>query len=109
MILTIPHDLSADEQGNQKIPGLIEQVHSALAKLETLVPRPFTLEGRLDESIGEALAAWLYDLELSRNRTGVSSGITEDGTRVQIKVTRSKKGTVAIWEQPTPRSSALRA
>ena len=88
------------EQPIHQIPELIRQVHSALDELQALVPRPFTVEGRLDESIGEALAAYAYGLELSRNRSGVSSAITQVGTRVQLKVTRSKKGTIGIWDNP---------
>jgi len=59
------------------------------------------LEGRLDESIGEALAAWVYNLQLRRKFPGASRAVTEEGIEIQLKVTRSTKGTIGIWQTPT--------
>lgn len=98
--LQLGANLRANAHANHRVPELIQRIHATLEELQLLFQRQFVVEGRLDETLGEALAAWMYGLELIVSRSGVSVGMTADGRKVQLKVTRSRKGTVGINELP---------
>jgi hypothetical protein len=53
----------------------------------------------LDQSLGEVLAAFMYDLELVTSDSKVSVARSTEGGTVQLKVTRSQKGTVGLYDR----------
>lgn len=71
-----------------------------LDQLEMTFPgRKFTLDGHLVGSIGEVMAAYMYDLNLVPNSTGVHDATTMDGKLVQIKATQGSS--VALRCEPS--------
>jgi hypothetical protein len=90
----------ANIDSNGRVPGLLQQFCGALDELQTLFPRRFTPQGCLDQSLGEVLAAWTYNLELVTGHARVSLAKTTDGRMIQLKVTRSQKGTVGLYDWP---------
>ena len=55
----------------EEIPGLVRSLYELVGQLEALFPeRRFTLDGHLVGSIGEALAAHQYGLELLATAKG---------------------------------------
>jgi hypothetical protein len=95
---TVSRPPNVDVQG--RVPDLLHQFYEALDELQTLFPRRFTPEGSLDQSLGEALAAFNYDLELVTSHAKVSVAKTSGGRIVQLKVTRSQKGTIGLFDRP---------
>ncbi len=87
-------------EANSQVPDMIRRVYSLLEGLQQMIPRSFFPEGGLDESLGEARAAALYDLILLEREAKVSVAETAQGRQVQLKVTRSRKGTVGLYERP---------
>ncbi len=87
-------------EANSKTPGMIRQLYALLDELHRLVPRPFALEGSLDDSVGETMAAAMYGLVLLERHARVSVAETAEGRQIQLKVTRSRKGTVGLYERP---------
>jgi hypothetical protein len=72
-----------------RLPGLITDLYGVVRELETLFPgRPFTPDGHLVGSIGEAIAAYLFDLHLTTPSSAGVDAIAPDGSTVEIKITQ---------------------
>ncbi len=77
------------DQAINDLPDLVERLNEIVARLEMIFPsRRFTLDGHLLGSIGEAVAAYCYGLELCPASTKGHDAIASDGRRVQIKLTQ---------------------
>jgi hypothetical protein len=73
----------------ERLPALIERLYEVVAEMEALFPgRRFTPDGHLVGSIGEALAAFMFDLTLVTPSTGGYDARTADGRAVEIKATQ---------------------
>jgi hypothetical protein len=71
------------------VPDLVQQLCTVVDQLEDLFPgRKFTLDGHLVGSIGEALAADQYGLDLLPTGTKTHDATAPDGRLVQIKLTQ---------------------
>lgn len=83
------------EQAIHELPNLIQRLNEIVFRLEELFPpRRFTLDGHLLGSIGEAVAAYCYGLELCPASTKGHDAIASEDRRVQIKLTQ--RSAVAI-------------
>lgn len=72
-----------------RLPGLIQRLYEVVGEMEMLFPgRPFTPDGHLVGSIGEALAAYLFDLTLEPPSTTGFDARTREGRTVEIKATQ---------------------
>jgi hypothetical protein len=80
----------SNEEALAQIPGLIRQFHSAMEELTFLFQRQLSPHGYLDQKIGEIIAAYIYDLELTANHEDFSEAKTTDGRRVQVHSTRAQ-------------------
>ena len=71
---------------------LLGDLYHIVNRLEELFPgRRFTPDGHLVGSIGEALASYMFDLQLLRASEPEHDAIAADGrTKVQIKLTQGK-------------------
>ena len=80
---------------------MLGSLYEIVNRLEALFPgRKFTPDGHLVGSIGEAVAARMFDLRLLRAGTPEHDATTADGqTFVQIKLTQGKRG-VALRAEP---------
>jgi hypothetical protein len=77
----------------RQVPRLISDLYKTVAELNSLFPgRPFTPDGHLAGSIGEVVAAYVYELDLEPCSNPQSDARTKDGRSVQIKLT-GKSGT----------------
>lgn len=77
----------------------LEALYSASERLEALFPdRSFALDGHLVGSIGEVVAAYMFDLSLSKASTKGHDAIASDGQKVEIKLTQGSR--VAIRHEP---------
>lgn len=82
-----------------EVRALLDALYGSTARLEALFPgRKFTLDGHLVGSIGEVIAAYMFDLELNPASTIAHDAICPAGRRVEIKFTQGR--TVAIRHQP---------
>ena len=73
----------------EEVPALIEQLNDGVRRLEALFPgRKFTLDGHLVGSIGEVVAAFLFDLVLLPASSQGHDATAGDGRLVQIKLTQ---------------------
>ncbi|MFL9823422.1 DUF6998 domain-containing protein [Rhodoplanes sp. SY1] len=82
-----------------EVRGLLDRMDTSIDRLAALFPgRKFTLDGHLVGSIGEVVAAHMFDLDLSRSSTKAHDAVASDGRRVQIKLTR--RNVVAIRHAP---------
>lgn len=71
-----------------KVPGLIRELYDITNRLGELFPRPFTPDGHLVGSIGEVVAAYLYDLELEPcSNPGWDARTKQSDKKVEIKLT----------------------
>lgn len=72
-----------------QVPRLITKLYATVNELNSLFPdRPFTPDGHLVGSIGEVVAAFLYDLELERcSNPGFDARIRSSGETVEVKLT----------------------
>jgi len=78
---------------------LLDALYTASDRLETLFPgRKFTLDGHLVGSIGEVLAAYMFDLSLLRGSNKGHDATTHDGRKVEVKMTQGYS--VAIRYEP---------
>jgi hypothetical protein len=69
------------------LPDLLEELYSIVGKLEQLAPgRKFTTDGHLVGSIGEAVAAYSYGIELLPASARAHDGRAPDGRQVQVKL-----------------------
>ncbi|WP_421759884.1 DUF6998 domain-containing protein [Devosia sp.] len=70
------------------LPLEVAAIYAAVRALEARYPgRKFTPDGHLVGSIGEAIAAEQFGLELLPNSSAVHDARAEDGSLVQIKLT----------------------
>ena len=77
----------------------LDALYRASEGLEELFPgRKFTLDGHLVGSVGEVVAAYIFDLELKPASTLGHDARTRDGTEVEIKLTQ--RMSVAIRHEP---------
>jgi hypothetical protein len=84
----------------REVPRLITQLYEVTDKLEELFGRKFTPDGHLMGSLGEVMAAYMYDLVLADPGLETYDAITKDGkTQVQIKFTAGKTG-YGIFSKP---------
>ena len=92
-------DFAADQWS--EVPELLASLYCIVARLEALFPgRKFTPDGHLVGSIGEVLAARMFNLRPLGASTPEHDAATADGrTRVQIKLTQGKKS-VALRAEP---------
>ena len=79
---------------------LLGDLYHIVNRLEELFPgRRFTPDGHLVGSIGEALASYMFDLQLLRASEPEHDAIAADGrTKVQIKLTQGKS--IALRSEP---------
>jgi hypothetical protein len=81
-----------------RFPQLLRAIYDAVDELESMFPgRHFTPDGHLVGSLGEALAAHHYKLELLPASAHCHDG-TCDGRNVQIKATQGDR--IALSSQP---------
>jgi hypothetical protein len=72
----------------QRFSELLMQIYSAVAELEKMFPgRHFTPDGHMVGSIGEAIAAYHYGIDLYAPGTPVFDG-RKDAKQIQIKATQ---------------------
>ena len=74
-----------------KFPVLVKSLYGIVSELEEMFGRPFTPDGHMVGSIGEALAAHHYGLTLTPPSTQGCDATTADGKRVEIKATQGTK------------------
>ena len=75
-----------------EIDRLIRSLFDATDRLEAVFPgRKFTLDGHLVGSIGEVIAAHMFDLRLNAASTQGHDAVAPDGRRVEIKFTQGKR------------------
>ena len=92
----------------------LDSLYSAVDALERQFPgRKFTPDGHLVGSIGEVVAAYMFDLALNPASTAGHDAIAPDGRRVEVKLTQG--GAIGLREEPEhlivlqrPKDSALR-
>lgn len=83
----------------REVAALLEELYTSSARLEAIFPhRKFTLDGHLVGSIGEVVAAYMFDLELNAASTAGHDAIAPDCRRVEIKLTQGTA--VAFRECP---------
>lgn len=73
-----------------RFPQLIEQLYAAADELTQMFNRPFTPDGHMVGSIGEALAAYHYGLALTPPSTK-GCDATLDEKRIEIKATQADR------------------
>mgnify|MGYP001130455131 CR=1 FL=1 len=81
-----------------RFPELIRDIYAAVDELEQMFPgRHFTPDGHMVGSIGEAIAAYYYGIELLPASAKRHDGKV-NGRRVQVKTTQGKR--IAISSEP---------
>ena len=80
----------SNEEALGQVPDLLRQLDSALDELTFLFQRHLMPNGYLDQKIGEIIAAYVYDLELTRNHNDFSEAKSSDGRKVQVRSTRAQ-------------------
>jgi hypothetical protein len=84
----------------EKVPYLITRLYELTDELESMFGRKFTPDGHLVGSIGEAIAAYMYDLVLIEPSFKTHDARTKDNKRlVQIKFTAGTLG-FGIYGKP---------
>ncbi|WP_417701321.1 DUF6998 domain-containing protein [Pseudophaeobacter sp.] len=82
-----------------RVAALLDDLYTAADGLERIFPgRKFTLDGHLVGSIGEVVAAYMFDLDLNPASTQGHDARARDGRQVEIKLTRGRG--VAIRHEP---------
>lgn len=82
-----------------EVRALLDQLYAASERLEALFEgRKFTLDGHLVGSIGEVIAAAMFDLKLNIASTKGHDALAIDGRRVEVKLTQGNK--VALRDEP---------
>ena len=89
------------DDGWSEVPALLTSLYRVVNRLEELFPgRKFTPDGHLVGSIGEAMAARMFDLTLLTASTAEHDATTADGqSLVQIKLTQGTRG-IALRAEP---------
>ena len=84
-----------------EVPSLLADLYRIVGRLQYLFPgRKFTPDGHLVGSIGEAVAARMFDLSLLKASTEAHDAETADGQAlVQIKMTQGSRG-VGLRAEP---------
>ena len=82
-----------------KVTAFLDDLYTASDGLEQMFPgRKFTLDGHLVGSVGEVVAAYIFDLDLNPASTQGHDAKARDGRSVEIKLTQRKS--VAIRHEP---------
>jgi len=82
-----------------QVARYLDDLYTASDGLEQMFPgRKFTLDGHLVGSVGEFVAAYLFDLDLNPASTQGHDAKARDGREVEIKLTMGKS--VAIRDEP---------
>jgi hypothetical protein len=90
--------MSSDIDWNE-VRILLDTLYTATDRLESLFPgRKFTLDGHLVGSIGEVIAAYMFDLNLLRGSNKGHDATTKDGRNIEVKLTQGNG--VAIRHEP---------
>lgn len=77
----------------------IATIYEQVDRLEATFPgRHFTPDGHLVGSIGEVLAAYMFNLELLPASEPAHDAVAADGKRVQIKLTQRNR--VSLYHEP---------
>jgi hypothetical protein len=83
----------------KQVTALLDDLYTAADGLERIFPgRKFTLDGHLVGSIGEVVAAYMFDLDLNPASTQGHDARARDGRQVEIKLTQGRG--VAIRHEP---------
>ena len=83
----------------QKVPALLTRLYEITDELEHMFGRKFTPDGHLVGSLGEAIAVYMYELELTDPSFKTHDAKTKDGKRlVQVKFTAGNS--FGIYAQP---------
>ena len=83
-----------------EVPELLATLYGVVDRLESLFPgRKFTLDGHLVGSIGEVIAAHMFDLTLLAGSSPGHDAAADDGRKVQIKLTQGTQR-VALRAEP---------
>lgn len=81
------------------VTAYLDDLYAASEGLERLFPgRKFTLDGHLVGSVGEVVAAYMFDLDLNTASTLGHDALSKDGRKVEIKLTQGRG--VAIRHEP---------
>ncbi len=84
----------------KEVGTLIDSLYSSVDRLQAMFAgRKFTLDGHLVGSLGEVIAAYMFDLKLNTASTQGHDAIAHDGRQVEIKFTQGKS--VAIRHEPS--------
>lgn len=82
----------------QRFPSLLRSIYDSVDALEAMFPgRHFTPDGHMVGSLGEALAAYHYGIQLSRASSQCHDGVCES-RQVQVKATQGNR--IAISSEP---------
>lgn len=73
-----------------RFPELLSQLYSVVSGLESMFGRHFTPDGHMVGSLGEALAAYHYGLELQKPSCAGCDAL-KDGRRIEIKATQGAR------------------
>ena len=85
-----------------QVPLLIRRLYEIVDQLEGLFPgRSFTPDGHLVGSIGESLAAYMFDLDLMVSSKAGFDARTVDGFSVEIKATPTSVGRSVCSRRPS--------
>jgi hypothetical protein len=76
----------------------IEQLRGSASALEKRFKRSFTLDGHLVGSIGEIVAAYMFDLVLAPHSKKGHDATDPSGRHVEVKLTQGKS--IALRESP---------
>lgn len=74
-----------------EVTALLDDLYTASSRLEVMFPgRKFTLDGHLVGSVGEVIAANMFDLELATASSLGDDALARDGRQVEIKSRQGK-------------------
>ena len=97
---TTPSETAASPGDWAEVSELVASIYQIVDRLEALFPgRKFTPDGHLVGSIGEVIAARMFDLDLLPASTAHHDAIARDGRKVQIKFTQGIRR-VALRAEP---------
>ena len=82
-----------------EVARLLSDLYASSDRLEEIFPgQKFTLDGHLVGSVGEVIAAYMFDLDLTRASSKAHDALTGKGQKVEIKLTQGSS--VALRHQP---------
>jgi hypothetical protein len=95
--------MTASSEDMAKVPLLISRLYEIVDELSGIFPeRSFTPDGHLVGSIGESLAAYMFELTLMvASNTGFDA-MTSDGLSVEIKATQGSSVALSAGADPLP-------